>query len=58
MAKTVKAKKKCCRSDPRCKRCAVVLRRLDKRGYAEHVGGRFYVVGPVPKKKMKKARAR
>ena len=54
----VKAKKKCCGSDPRCKRCAVVLKRLRKAGLAEHRGGRFYVVGPVPKKKMKKARAR
>lgn len=54
----VKAKKKCCGSDPRCKRCAVVLKRLDKAGLAKHRGGRFYVVGPVPKKKMKKVRAR
>jgi hypothetical protein len=58
VAKQVKAKKKCCGSDPRCKRCAVVLKRLRKAGYAEHLGGRFYIVEPVPKKKLKKARAR
>ena len=58
MARQVKAKKKCCGSNPRCKRCPVVLKRLHKADLAEHSGGRFYVVGPVPKKKMKKARAR
>ncbi len=58
MAQKVKAKRKCCGSDPRCKRCAVVLKRLRKAGLAEHSGGRVYVVGSVPKKKMKKARAR
>ncbi len=58
MAQKVKAKKKCCGSDPRCKRCAVVLKRLRKAGFAEHRGGRHYVVESVPKKKMKKARAR
>jgi hypothetical protein len=58
VAREVKAKKKCCGSDPRCKRCPVVLKRLSKAGLAEHVGGRFYVVGPVRKKKLKKARLR
>ncbi len=58
MGKAVKVKKKCCGSDPRCKRCPVVLKRLRKAGLAEHSGGRFYIVGPVSKKKLKKARAR
>ena len=58
VAGVVKAKKKCCGSNPRCKRCAVVLKRLHKAGLAEHSGGRYYVVGPVKKKKLKKARAR
>ena len=58
VAREVKAKKKCCGSDPRCKRCPVVLRRLRKAGLAKHTGGRFYLVDPVPKKRMKKVRAR
>jgi len=58
VAREVKAKKKCCGSDPRCKRCGVVLKRLQKRGFAEHLGGRLYLVRAVPKKKLKKARAR
>jgi predicted transcriptional regulator of viral defense system len=52
----VKAKKPCCKSDPRCKRCPVVLQRLEKAGYAERVGRRRYVVGKVPKKVLKAAR--
>ena len=58
MAREVKAKKKCCRSDPRCKRCPVVLKRLAKAGFAERQGGRLYVVEQVPKKRMKKVRTR
>lgn len=54
----VKAKKKCCGSNPRCKRCAVVLRRLTKAGFAERRAGHLYVVKHVPKKRMKKVRAR
>ena len=54
----VKAKKKCCGSDPRCKRCPVVLKRLDRAGFAERVGRRSYIVEVVPKKRMKKVRAR
>jgi hypothetical protein len=34
----VKAKKRCCQSRPRCKRCPVVLRRLAKAGLAEQDG--------------------
>ena len=58
MGREVKVKKKCCGSNPRCKRCPVVLKRLRKAGLAEHSGGRLYVVGKVPKKQLKKARAR
>jgi hypothetical protein len=54
----VKAKKKCCGSDPRCKRCPVVLKRLDRAGFAERVGRRSYIIEVVPKKRMKKVRAR
>jgi hypothetical protein len=58
VAREVKAKKKCCRSDPRCKRCPVVLKRLAKAGFAERQDARLYVVGKVPKKRMKKVRTR
>jgi len=44
----VKAKKRCCQSRPRCKRCPVVLRRLAKAGLAE-VEGRRYDVHARPK---------
>jgi hypothetical protein len=54
----VKAKKSCCGSDPRCKRCPVVLKRLAKAGFAERLGKRRYLVAAVPKKRLKKARAR
>ncbi len=57
--KVVKAKKACCKDDPRCKRCPVVLKRLSKHGLAEREEGRRYVVAKdVPKKQLKAARAR
>ncbi|MBA2439648.1 MAG: hypothetical protein ACR2FZ_09120 [Thermoleophilaceae bacterium] len=58
MAREVKAKKRCCGSTPRCKRCGVVLKRLTKAGLAERRDRRLYVVEHVPKKRMKKVRAR
>ncbi|MCA1697692.1 MAG: hypothetical protein LC790_01825 [Actinobacteria bacterium] len=58
MAREVRRKKKCCGSRPRCKRCAVVLKRLTKAGLAERRGRNLYLVQHVPKKQMKKARAR
>jgi hypothetical protein len=39
----VKAKKRCCKSRPRCKRCPVVLRRLAEAGLAEQSGRRYDV---------------
>ncbi|WP_166355115.1 hypothetical protein [Phytoactinopolyspora limicola] len=54
----VKAKKKCCKSTPRCKKCPVVLKRLANAGLATHERKRRYLVaGTVPKKALKKARA-
>jgi hypothetical protein len=53
----VKAKKKCCTSGPRCKKCPVVLKRLSAAGYAERTGKRTYVVD-APKKAVKRARQR
>ena len=41
--KTVKPKKRCCQSRPRCKRCPVVMKRLHKAGLAERKGGMWVV---------------
>lgn len=51
----VKAKKRCCQSRPRCKRCPVVLRRLENAGLAARVGGRTYAVSKRAKGKRLKA---
>ena len=57
--KVVKAKRKCCKDDPRCKRCPVVLKRLAEMGLAEREGKRRYVVAAdLPKKRLKAVRAR
>jgi hypothetical protein len=45
--KSVKLKKKCCKSSPRCKRCPVVWRHLEKQG-----------IHHPTKKQLKKARSR
>jgi hypothetical protein len=59
MARTLKAKKRCCQSRPRCKRCPVVLRRLAKAGLAERRSRRTYALGEdVTKKVMRAARGR
>jgi hypothetical protein len=44
----VTAKKRCCKSRPRCKRCPVVLRRLATAGLADQQG-RNYDVAARPK---------
>ena len=51
----VKAKKRCCKDRPRCKRCPVVLKRLERAGLAERTGRRRYVVVDVLSKKQLKA---
>jgi hypothetical protein len=57
-AKTIKAKRKCCKDTPRCKRCAVVCKRLEEAGYLERESKRRWRVIEVPKKKaVRKARA-
>jgi hypothetical protein len=59
VAKIVKTKRRCCRSGPRCKRCPVVCKRLEKQGLAERLELRVYKVsGTVSKKHLKAARAR
>jgi hypothetical protein len=55
----VKIKKKCCKDGPRCKRCPVVWKRLEKAGHAERRGKLDYrIVSVVPKPAMRAARAR
>jgi hypothetical protein len=55
----VKSKKKCCKERPRCKRCAVVCKRLAAEGYLERQSKRrWIVIEPPPKKVLKAARAR
>ena len=55
----VTAKKKCCKDKPRCKKCPVVLMRLEKAGCAERCDKRDYKVAKdVPKKVMALARQR
>jgi hypothetical protein len=51
----VTVKKRCCKSDPRCKRCPVVAKRLSAVGLAEKTGSRTYVID-APKKAIKRAR--
>lgn len=54
----VKTKKKCCKDRPRCKRCPVVCKRLEMAGLMERTGPRTWQkLGPVPKKRLKAARA-
>jgi hypothetical protein len=58
-AKLVKAKGKCCKSGPRCKRCPVVLQRLERVELAERRGKRKYALSAKLKPKtLKQARKR
>ncbi|MBA3301064.1 MAG: hypothetical protein H0T15_04275 [Thermoleophilaceae bacterium] len=57
--RAVRTKKRCCKSGKRCKRCPVVMKRLEKDGYAERVSKRNYLVlEVVPKKRLRAARQR
>jgi hypothetical protein len=59
VARTVKTKKRCCKSGPRCKRCPVVCKRLEKQGLAERLELRIYHVSSgLTKKQLAAARAR
>jgi hypothetical protein len=56
---SVKAKKGCCKSRPRCKRCPVVLKRLEREGFAKREGKRRYTISPeLDKRTLKRARRR
>ena len=52
---SITVKKKCCKSNPRCKKCPVVLHRLTMLGHAEKVGSRKYEMLSKPKKKVAKS---
>jgi hypothetical protein len=56
--KLVKTKKRCCKSGPRCKRCPVVCKRLEKHGMAVREGKRTWVLVDVTKTAMKAVRVR
>ena len=57
--KVVKAKKRCCKSGPRCKRCPVVCKRLEKAGVAvKRDDGRYELAVTLRKKQLTAARAR
>ena len=59
MATRFKPKKGCCKSNPRCKRCPVVAKRLVVRGLATRHKSGFVVISPdATKKQLKAARAR
>jgi hypothetical protein len=53
--KTVRTKKRCCKDRPRCKRCPVVMKRLDGAGFAERKDARTYVLSSAVRKKHIKA---
>ena len=54
----VKPKKRCCKSRPRCKRCPVVCKRLEKQGLAAKLeNGRYVLSVELRKKQLKAARA-
>ena len=58
-AKIVKTKKRCCKDTPRCKKCPVVLKRLETADLAERLDKRRYEVSPkLTKKDLKTARRR
>jgi hypothetical protein len=58
MAKSVKAKGSCCKDRPRCKKCPVVLKKLESAGLAQRVSKREYLVGDVPRPALAAARHR
>jgi hypothetical protein len=55
VARTVKAKKRCCKDDPRCKRCPVVLKRLARAGLATREGKRTFRLSEDLKKRHYRA---
>jgi len=59
LERLVRTKKKCCKSGPRCKRCPVAMKKLERRGLATRTGKRSYLVSlEATKADLKSARAR
>ncbi len=59
LPREVRVKRKCCKSDPRCKRCPVVFKRLEAAGYAEPIDKRTWLLEiRFKSKRFKKARKR
>jgi hypothetical protein len=59
MKREFKPKRGCCRSNPRCKRCPVVAKRLVVRGLARRKKSGLVVISPeATKKQLKAARSR
>jgi hypothetical protein len=59
VGRLIKTKKKCCKSGPRCKRCPVVCKRLEKLGYVERQAKRDWTLVVIPPKSvLAAARAR
>ena len=57
--RSIKAKKKCCKSGPRCRRCPAAMKKLERRGLATRTAKRHYVVSlETTKKDWKAVRAR
>ena len=57
--KPIKPKRKCCKDNPRCKKCPVVCKRLVVGGFAERrSNGTIVVLAHTTKKDLKAARAR
>jgi hypothetical protein len=55
----IKPKSPCCKSNPRCKRCPVVAKRLIKQGVAKRRSDGIVVLSvSVTKKQVKAARKR
>ena len=55
----VRPKKGCCKSNPRCKRCPVVTKRLIHRGLAVKRSDGLVVISPdLKKRELKAARKR
>jgi hypothetical protein len=53
--KEIRSKKKCCKERPRCRRCPVVLQRLERAGHAERVDRRTWLLEKKLRKKILRA---
>ena len=54
--RVVKPRKRCCKSSPRCRRCPVVLKRLEAEGLAKRAKGGYALSAKLKKKQLKAAR--